>query len=82
MSEWVPEYLLKYNLSPKPSAFYNKPDPRLEVGTKDALHYLANAHHAIAEPKRLCSEDQLYDNRLEVNPDPTTPSSISQEIGH
>ena len=49
MSEWVPEYLLKYHILPKPSAFYNKPDPRLEVGTEDALRYLANAHHAIAE---------------------------------
>ena len=78
----MPDYLLAYNLSPKPSAFSNKLDPRVEVETEDFLRYLANAHHVIAETKRLCSKDQLHDNRLEVYPDPTTPSSISQEIGH
>ena len=82
MSDWVSDYFIAYNLFPKRSTFTNKPDPRLEVGTEDALRYLANAHYAIAETKRLCSIDQLHDNRLEVDPDPTTPSSISQEIGH
>ena len=82
MSDWVLDYLLAYNLSTKPSAFSNKLDPGLAVGTEDALRYLANTHHAIAETKRLCSEDQLHDNRMEVNPDPNTPYSISEEIGH
>ena len=82
MSDWMPDYLLAHNLSPKPSTFYNKPDPCLAVGIEDALRYLANTHHAIAETNRLCSEAQLHDNRLEVDPDPNTPSSISQEIGH
>ena len=82
MSEWVPEYLLRYNLSPKPSPIFNKPDPLLQVGTEDAIRYLATAYHAISEIKRLYSEGQLHDNRLEVGPDPTTPFSVAHEIEH
>ena len=82
MSEWVPNYLLAYNLSPKPSAFSNALEPRLEVGTEYALRYLANAHYVIAETKRLYSEDQIHDNRLEVDLAPMTPFPLYQEIGH
>ena len=67
---------------PKPSAFSNAYDPRLEVGTEQVLRYLANAHHAIVETTRLCSEGHLHDNRLVVDLDPTTTSFVSQEFGH
>ena len=40
MSDWVSDYFIAYNLFPKRSTFTNKPDPRLEVGTEDALRYL------------------------------------------
>ena len=73
MSEWVPDYFLAYNLSPKPSAFSNAPDPRQRVGTEHVLRYLGNAHHAI---------DQLHDNCLKVDPDENTPFPLYQEIGH
>ena len=82
MSEWVSNYLLAYNLSPKSSAFSNALDPRLEMETEHALRYLANVYHAITERKRLCSEDQLHDNRLEVDLPPMTLFPLYQENSH
>ena len=66
---------------PKPSAFSNAQDPRLEVGTEQVLRYLANAHHVIDETKQLCSGYQLHDIRLEVDPDAMTPFPLYEEIG-
>ena len=67
---------------PKPSAPSNAPDPRLEVGTEHVLRYLANVHNAITQTKRLCSEDRLHNNRLEVDPDVMIPFPLYQDIGH
>lgn len=82
MPKWIPEYLLKYNLSPKPTTFSHAPDPGLDVGTEHALRYLVNIHHAMVETKKQCSENQLNENHLEVNPDQNTPFLLYQEIGH
>ena len=81
-TEWEPKHRLQYNISPKSTTFSNAPSLRLEVGTEPALRYLANTYHVIAETKKRCSENQLHENCLEVNPDQTTPSPLLKEIGH
>ena len=82
MAEWEPDHLLQYNLSPKSTTLSNAPDPRLEVGTEPAIRYLENTYHTIAETKKWWSENQLHDNRLEVDHNQNTLFSLFKEIGH